>query len=164
MVTPPSIKTAAEIVSSIHKWEAKVALLQSQYGEKIEGRLRMAIVLSMLPKEFQDMVLQTHSGMKEVTYGEVRDYVVSVAQQKAQMRKPMPLEVGAMDTYMYCQPCEDGGYWYNGWEPDLDVVDRSGIKCYAYGQMGHMARNCVQKGKGKGKDGDAWGKGKDGGG
>ena len=60
----------------------------------------MAIVVGMLPKEFQDMVLQIHSvggNRGKVTYVEMRDYVINVAQQKAQMRKPTRLEVNAMD-------------------------------------------------------------------
>ena len=40
VVVPPAIKNAGEIVSTIHKWGAEVALLESRYEERINVALK----------------------------------------------------------------------------------------------------------------------------
>ena len=62
VVAPSGIKNSGEVISGIHKWEAKEALLRSRFEEVMSDKLKLAIVLGMLPKEYQEMVLHAHSG------------------------------------------------------------------------------------------------------
>ena len=57
VVTPSAIKGVKDVVSGIHKWEGKVTALGSRHGEHLNGKMKLAILIGMIPKEFQDMVL-----------------------------------------------------------------------------------------------------------
>ena len=106
------------------------------------------------------MVLQSYNGgSKEPTYEGIRDYVINVAQQKIQMRRPNPLEVSAMDWEI-----GDGSRFatYAMCGSEIDAIDRSGVQCYSCGKTVHLTRECYLKGKGKGMpkgEGKGFGKG-----
>ena len=53
----------------------------------------------MVPKEYQDMVLQNGVMMKEGDVGceTIRDNLVNVANQRIQMVRPVPMDVGCLD-------------------------------------------------------------------
>ncbi len=92
VITPGGLKVK-EIAAGIHKWEAKVAVLAQTFGEIIWGNIKLAILIGMLPKDFQDMAMQNGSMMSVMKYENVRDYVISVATQKAAMSTPKPMDV-----------------------------------------------------------------------
>ena len=73
VVAPTPIKRADELIGGIHRWETKVALLLNRYKEDINDRLKLAIVVGMLPKEYQDLVWQNSSRVKNTTYEESKD-------------------------------------------------------------------------------------------
>ena len=98
-VCPPQVKGSAEIIPGIHKWEAQLAVLKSRYGEEINGNLRMAIFLGMLPKEYQDLIMQQSVMLKDVSYEHWRDHIINVVNQKQQMRKPTDMELGNVDAF-----------------------------------------------------------------
>ena len=145
VVAPPGIKGMGDIVAGIHKWETKVALLSNRFKEDINDRLKVAIAIGMMPKDYQDMVLQRYSSTGDIRYDQMRDYVIGVAQQKIQMRRPTPMDVGYMEfrnwSEDFCGYCEDY---------DVDMVGKAGIQCYKCGGFGHVARECPIKGLGKG--------------
>ena len=64
VVSPGGIKSSREVISGIHQREAKEALLRSRFDEAMSDKLKLAIMVGMIPKEYQEMVLQTYSGMK----------------------------------------------------------------------------------------------------
>ena len=57
VVNPPKIKGELEIVGALGRWEAEVLALERRFGERLSPGIRTAIVLSMLPKELQDLSL-----------------------------------------------------------------------------------------------------------
>ena len=87
VVTPYAIKGVKDVVSGIHKWEGKVTALGSRHGENLNGKMKLAILIGMIPKEFQDMVLQNTGMSQKMQYQDTRDYVVSVATQKCSDRE-----------------------------------------------------------------------------
>ena len=94
VVTPPVIKSSQGITKGIHDCESKVTAVKFQYNEEVGEKLKLAILVGMLPKDYQDMVMQKSSMKKELGYEETRDYIMGVANQKVQMHKPTPMELG----------------------------------------------------------------------
>ena len=80
--------------------------MAQNFGETIGGNIELAFFIGMLPKDFQDMAMQNGSLMSIMKYEHVRDYVISVAAQKAAMSTPKPMEVDQVWTWSD----ELGGY------------------------------------------------------
>ena len=81
-----STSKESNVVEGTHQWEAKVAAVHNQYGEKPTDNMMAAIFLGMLPGEYQRMAMrcQTLGKQKGIPkYEELRDYVLSVCQQEA---------------------------------------------------------------------------------
>ena len=93
-------------------------------------------------------------------YRVLKDRVIGWANTKAEKKGgAVPMEVDGLD--------EGGGEaWEEDWGDDgggtIGAVYPN-TRCYFCQGFGHMARECPQKGKGKGKDGGRGGKGKGGG-
>ena len=56
VVAPPPITKVSEIESGIEVWEGRVVKLETKHRQVIGNELRVAILLGMLPKEYQDKV------------------------------------------------------------------------------------------------------------
>ena len=99
MVSPPAVRGIGEVISSIHRWESKVAALKSRYGEEVAGNLKHVIFIGMMPKELQDVLWQKASmeGEAKSTYESSRDYILNLVNQKLQMMKPVPMDVGGLE-------------------------------------------------------------------
>ena len=54
VVKPKELKES-NVVDGTHQWEAKVAAVHNQYGEKPTDNMMAAIFLGMLPGEYQRM-------------------------------------------------------------------------------------------------------------
>ena len=112
VVSPPGVKGAAEVVGYVQKWESKVGILNQRYGETLGNKIKTAILVGVLPKDFQELVLQNGSMLKEgeaVSFETVRDFAFNVANQRAQMVKPVPMDVGCMEKSggeRVCGNCE----------------------------------------------------------
>jgi hypothetical protein len=154
VVKPQAMKGTQDIVSGIHKWETRVTGLKSRYGEDLNDNLKLAILIGMLPKDYQDLVMQTSCMTNKMSYSGIRDNVLNIANQRIQMTQPVPMDLGAV---------EEAGVDWGGFE-DQQEVDAVGAntQCYSCGGYGHLARTCT-KGKGdqKGKGGFGKGGGKD---
>ena len=96
-------------MAAIYKWESKVAILVQKFRETIGGNIKLAVLIGMLPKDFQDMAMQNGSLMSIMKYENVRDYVISVATQKAAMSTPKPMDVDQVWTWS-----DDLGWIYHG--------------------------------------------------
>ena len=68
--------------------------LHSRYNQSLDDNLKLAILVGMLPKEFQDLVFQNGTGEKDMKYIDSRAFVLRIAHQRAQMARPVPVDVG----------------------------------------------------------------------
>ena len=112
------IKRLTEVISGILSWEAKVAIVKQRFQADLGSRILLAILVGMLPADFQQMVLQNPTVCKSGVYESVRDYVINVAQQRSQLLKPSPMDVGILDSGLNLCGSYSGGCW-GKWLPGV---------------------------------------------
>ena len=56
------------MVSKINNWEVKLGNLKENYQEELSNRMRMAILVGMLDKEFQDAIWERGASNEDMTY------------------------------------------------------------------------------------------------
>ena len=164
VVTPAVIKGYEDIPNGIYQWEEKVVNLRAQYHEDLGENLRLAILVGMMPKEFQDMIIQNGGMMSKVTYQSSRDYVLGVANQRIQMKQRSGVgSTGVMSAEQEEREEQERK------EAEANAVGNA-VRCYNCQGFGHIAANCPKPkrtnfgGKGKGaKGGGGKGGGKAGG-
>ena len=97
-ISKKALKSEGEIAYGINKWEQRIAGLEMRYNEKFSDPLRLAILVSMLPKEFQDLIWQKGTkGGKPLEYPEAREFVLSLAQNRVAQMKPVHMGVGGVE-------------------------------------------------------------------
>ena len=64
-----------------------------RFGEKVRYNIKIAMLVGMLPKVYQDMAMQNGSLMSVMKYESVRDDIINVATQKAAMATPKPMDI-----------------------------------------------------------------------
>ena len=69
----------------------------SDYGEEISEPIKVAVLISIIPTELQDILFQLGSVGEELRYQEVRVEVVSVAGNRAQSMQPKESGVHAAE-------------------------------------------------------------------
>ena len=117
VVRPEGIRSVMDLTKGIHKWEADVASLKNRFNEGISERVKSATLIGMIPKEYQDMVLQKFALTAEFQFSEIRDYVVNVATNRVQMNTPKP-HVGSLEGLWGYEPYPQQEEW-EGYENDL---------------------------------------------
>ena len=146
---PPAVKDVRLLSRAVEEWELQRGKLRSEFGEELSNNVQVAILTGMVPRDLQDMVFQLGHQGADLKYQEVRDKVMGVANHRALMTVPVPMEVGRIGT--------EGDDWGDRWheaeeEKDVDAVGKGCLRC---GGWGHFARECPTpdgKGiKGKGK-------------
>eukprot|EP00973_Karenia_brevis_P006628 900606-Karenia_brevis.AAC.1 len=65
-----------------------MADLKSRCDEDIGGNLKLAVFMSILPKDYREEIFKMGSGDKRLEYGQVRGYVLTLAQQRANSMTP----------------------------------------------------------------------------
>ena len=177
VVNPPLLKNHQGILKGINEWEVKVDGLKMKHNEEISAPVKIAVLVGMLPKEYQDMCFQQATGISteaatQEKYEELRDKVMGMAGQRVSMVTPTPMDIGALHQGEESWECwnpsgmgmnyEDPGYEYQN-AYDIDSVGKGFQKgkgkgkgdgsCHICGQMGHWSRECPSNPKGFGKGG-----------
>ena len=111
------MKQNVDIVPGIHKWESKVLSLKSRFGEGLSDDMKLAILVGMLPKEYQDIVLQTTSVADKVKCENIRDNILNMVTQRVEMVQPRPMDIGAMRK-------EEEEKYEIGEEEDINAVGK----------------------------------------
>ena len=88
VVAPSPVKSMGEVVRKVEEWELAVKKVEAEYGEAIPVSMQVAVLISMLPKELQDIAFQLSKDGEELDYKEVRGRVLGVAMNRVQKRVP----------------------------------------------------------------------------
>ena len=118
------------------------------------------------------MVFQSELAQASIVYKEVRDKIVSVVWNRAQMAAPTPMHVGQVgrEGSDYAEWFGEGGEDLEGdgeqeYGGDVMAIGKGGVRCYCCGGSGHYSRDCATPqskfsgGKGGGGKGCSKGKG-----
>ena len=82
--------------------------LRVKHNEDISSPIKIAVLVGMLPKEYQDICFQQATGISseaatQEKYDELRDKIMSMAGQRVSMGTPVPMDIGAL-THGPCPP------------------------------------------------------------
>ena len=155
---PRRVKDVREIQGAIEEWEGAVRRLNAEHRIPLDDSMRVALLTSMLPPDFQDCVFQWTD--QDQGYETLKDNIVALAMNRTSLTRVRPMEVDRIAA-----ATEGGSSAVDESEEDEGelCVDYVGEACHRCGGWGHYARECAtQAGKGKGKQGGKHGKGKDG--
>ena len=143
VISPPQVKNIKDLPRALQEWEALTAKLSRDFSEVLSENVRIAVLVGMLPKDFQELVFQWGSLGKDLGFAEVRDKVLTIATHRAQMAQPVPMDIGAMEGDYNME--EFGGYeCVEDWSGEIMAMGTGGnVKCLRCGGWGHYARECA---------------------
>ena len=93
VVSPTAVRNVGVIITGIHRWESRVAASKSECSEELPDLMKLAILIGMLPKEYQVLTMQTSVVKEEkMKYETPLDHVLMVATQRVHMAKLGPMD------------------------------------------------------------------------
>jgi hypothetical protein len=127
-----------EVEGGLQRWKEKVKILEREFDEKLNNRMKIAIATSILPVVIQDHVFQTVDD--STTFENMMAKVSAWVSNRVAM-EGVPMDVGQV---------ENEEWWSEEWEVDAVGAWTQCHNCRGYG---HLAKDCPsKKGKGKGHD------------
>lgn len=177
-LSPGKITQAARADNEIDLWEDRMVKLQTEYGQDVSFKMKVAVLYSMLPKDLQERVLdecavnwdETPEKEAGVLFSKIKNQIKNIAKSRREMSGPKPMEVDAVMDWA------DWSDWNQSEETEerdqekeeeqdeayVQYIGKGGKKggkgkgfqgsCYLCGEFGHSQRDCLNmKGKSKGK-------------
>ena len=140
ILNPEKPKSNKEIPNMIDRWEHRVMVLERDFKESISSRMRSAILISTVPPDIRDSLLQSADKYEE--YLPTKERIIAMVEATLAMEAgPVPMDCGRVGG-----PADDGGINAAGGGRDKGP-------CYRCGENGHIVRDCSKGAKGgDGKD------------
>ena len=103
---------SGDSIAGTTRWEARMAVLKNRYGEELTPCVKLAVLVGLLPKEYQGMVVQNLVGKMgdQMEYEQTREQIINSATPKSNMMRPVPMDTNAVDL----QSDNDGLGKYDG--------------------------------------------------
>ena len=156
VVNPPALKNHQGIVKGVTEWEVRVDGLKMKHNEELSAPIKIAVLVGMLPKEYQDMIFQQASGNSQTQdenhYKDLRDKIINIAGQRMSMITPTPMDIDALN---HANEGDDyGDIWNYGppgvsWEDTFPPIGQYQYEIDSVGNFKGGGKGFT-KGKGKG--------------
>ena len=154
---PKEVKKWEEVVAAIMQWENKWRKMMAEIGKdmKIPDMWRMSALLNIVPIRVQDEMIMRLE--EDTSYQDLKEKILRYAVNKVEQVKSgggtVPMDVDEVDEH-------DADCWDDGLFQGQEIAAVwPTTQCYNCKGHGHMARNCPNKGGGKGgKGGKGFGK------
>ena len=159
VIQPSKVKDVRKLQIAVEQWETRKGRLATEFGEQLSENLQTAILITMVPRDLQDIAFQSCDIGGKLQYRLVRDRIMSIAQNRAyEMSTPTPMDIGRVGDDHDIDDHEQAGT-----QLDIDAIKGH---CYNCDGWGHAARECasdpnLNKGKGRGKANSDANSGKD---
>ena len=174
-IEPGKIRKGEDVQARINAWEGLLDLYERDYKEHLPEGIKIGVLITMIPADLQDIILQHMGTERRREYREVKQQVIRLVDDRMrcmQMRDkgPAPMDIGQV-TSRDPWPPEASSFTLTD-DYDLAAVGKGVAKgkggkgkggkgaarrCFTCGETGHIAAQCKGGNDGKGK---AKGKGK----
>ena len=91
VIAPEKAKSVTDVRNIIEKWVSRVFMLQRDFEEKVGSKMKAAILISILPTDLLDSLIQQAD--KFVEYQPTKEKVIATVEAKIAMRSPEEMDV-----------------------------------------------------------------------
>jgi len=94
-VNPGKCRSLKEVPSQLDRWESKVLALERDFKEKMSSKMKSAILISMLPSDLQNALIQQAEKYEE--YVPTKEKILSIVEAKIAMKNPDDMDTSGVD-------------------------------------------------------------------